>query len=93
MLQRLPAIFLNHGGGPMPILYPQDHKPLYESYKAISLLLPPPIAIIVISAHWIEKEFNILDVDDPGLLYDYYGFPKESYSLKYPATSTKDLRE
>jgi aromatic ring-opening dioxygenase catalytic subunit (LigB family) len=26
-------------------------------------------------------------------LYDYYGFPKESYSLKYPATSSKDLRE
>ena len=55
MLQRLPAVFLNHGGGPMPILYPEEHKPLYESYKAISLLFPAPIAIIVISAHWIEK--------------------------------------
>lgn len=47
----------------------------------------------MISAHWIEKDFNILDVDNPGLLYDYYGFPKESYELKYPTSSTKELRE
>ena len=89
MLQKLPALFLNHGGGPMPILNPDQHRPLYDSFKAISFLLPPPIAIIMISAHWIEKNFSILDVDDPGLIYDYYGFPKASYELKYPTSSTK----
>ena len=44
--------------------------------------------IIVFSAHWEENEFTLLDCDEPGLLFDYGGFPKESYKYKYPAKST-----
>ncbi len=51
-----------------------------------------PKAIIIFSAHWEEKEWTILDNDNPGLLYDYGGFPLESYKLKYQATSTLELR-
>lgn len=53
MFQRAPAIFLSHGGGPMPILEPQIHKPLYQSFKSIADLTPATLAIIIISAHWI----------------------------------------
>ena len=47
----------------------------------------------MVSAHWIEKEFSIIDRDDPGLLFDYYNFPKEAYEIKYNIRSTKALRE
>lgn len=61
--------------------------------EEISKQFPSPKAIIVFSAHWEEKEWTMLDYDAPELLYDYYGFPKESYGLKYPIKSTKELRD
>jgi len=51
-----------------------------------------PRAIIVVSAHWdVEGEggdpnfFEVLkrDSEDADLLFDYYGFPRETYSYRY----------
>lgn len=57
----MPAVFVNHGGGPMPLTGPDQHKPMYNHLKAISEAFPNPKAIIIISAHWEEKQFTILD--------------------------------
>ncbi len=47
--------------------------------------LDKPKAIIVISAHWEEEVPTIIGNNNPSLYYDYYGFPKEAYEIKYPA--------
>jgi aromatic ring-opening dioxygenase catalytic subunit (LigB family) len=52
-----------------------------------------PKAIIVISAHW-ETKGSIRVTNQQNhkeLLYDYYGFPKHTFELKYPAKGNPEL--
>ncbi len=52
-------------------------------------VLPEQIArpdlILVISAHWEETVPTLLGSPNPPMLYDYYGFPPETYTVQYPA--------
>jgi 4,5-DOPA dioxygenase extradiol len=89
--QRMPTVFLAHGGGPLPLLNDKSHKEMVNKSKELAKLIPKPKAILIISAHWEEKEFTILETTNPDLLFDYYGFPDESYSYKYPAPLAKDV--
>eukprot|EP00050_Salpingoeca_kvevrii_P015206 m.44633 g.44633 ORF g.44633 m.44633 type:complete len:308 (+) comp6205_c0_seq1:625-1548(+) len=57
-----------------------------------------PRAIIVVSAHWessVPATVQVTTASDPGLLYDYYGFPPETYEphLTYPAKGDPELAE
>jgi aromatic ring-opening dioxygenase catalytic subunit (LigB family) len=49
--------------------------------------LPPskPSAILVISAHWEEPLPTVMTALKPPMLYDYYGFSPEAYTLDWPA--------
>lgn len=80
-----PAIFINHGGGPLPIL---GHQPeVASSLRGLSKELTRPRAILVISAHFESPGDSVcvMTCERPGMLYDYSGFPAQAYSLKYPA--------
>ena len=44
-----------------------------------------PRAILMVSAHWQTSEFSVTTAQSPDLLFDYYGFPKHTYELRYPA--------
>jgi aromatic ring-opening dioxygenase catalytic subunit (LigB family) len=44
-----------------------------------------PRAILVVSGHWEEQAFAFTGGERPGLIYDYYGFPPETYRLEWPA--------
>ena len=77
------VLFLSHGGGPMPILGDKGHHEMVENLKDIANKIKKPSAIIVISAHWEEEIATITAGENPSLIYDYYGFPKESYDIKY----------
>lgn len=65
---------------------------MFQQFRDIHDRYPNPKAIIIFSAHWETKEWTILDHDNPSLLYDYYGFPPETYNLDYSMYSTSDLR-
>ncbi|MFX8747330.1 dioxygenase, partial [Acinetobacter baumannii] len=56
-----------------------------------STLPQKPVAMLVISAHWEEPEVTINTSAQPDLLYDYYGFPKETYEIKYAAPGSPKL--
>lgn len=81
----MPVLFVPHGGGPMPLLGEPNHRELTAFMQSVSASLPRPSAILVITAHWEETVATISSADAPGMLYDYYGFPPESYQFKYPA--------
>ena len=78
------VLFLSHGAGPMPLLGDEGHQEMVENLKVLVTKIKKPSAIIVISAHWEEKIPTITSGANPSLIYDYYGFPEESYNIKYP---------
>lgn len=84
--------FVSHGGGPMPLLGDPSHAELVSTLKALPQQLPKqPSVIIMISAHWETSGFEITAAANPDLIYDYYGFPDESYQLQYPAPGAPKL--
>jgi 4,5-DOPA dioxygenase extradiol len=76
-------LFVSHGGGPMPLLGDPGHQEMVQRLEEITRTLHKPSAILVISAHWEENVATITSGPDPDLIYDYYGFPPESYNIQY----------
>ena len=89
----LPTLFINHGGGPLPLLGDSSHATLIRHLKSITSTFPKPKAVLVASAHWEESVPTFIGSPQPSLLYDYYGFPPESYAIEYPAKNPVDLVE
>lgn len=81
----MPIIYIPHGGGPMPLLNEPGHKSLIDFLKNIHQDIPPPNAILMISAHWESRIASISSSEHPRMMYDYRGFPPECYTYKYPA--------
>jgi len=94
--ERLPVVFLPHGGGPWPFvdlgMDPNEVESLAAYLRALpGLLETPPKALLVISAHWEEASPTVMTAERPTLLYDYYGFPPASYQLTWPAPGSPEL--
>lgn len=84
-------LFLSHGGGPLPLLGDEGHVEMVSCLREIAVKLPKPSAILVVSAHWEEQIPTITSGARPPLVYDYYGFPEEAYSIEYPCTGEPTL--
>ncbi len=84
-----PVFFLSHGGGPWPWLdgpFRDGFAWLEASLKALPAQLPePPRAVLAVSGHWEEPEFTVSSAAQPGMVFDYYGFPEHTYHISYPA--------
>lgn len=84
-------LYFSHGGGPLPILGDASHRAMVDFMMQLPSRLRKPDVILVISAHWEEKEATLLGADNPPMLYDYYGFPPEAYAITYPAPGSPDV--
>jgi aromatic ring-opening dioxygenase catalytic subunit (LigB family) len=91
MNQYAKALFISHGGGPLPLLGDPTHEEMITTLKQIADTIPKPKAIVIVSAHWETSSPAITASASPALIYDYYGFPEESYSLQYPAQGDPEL--
>lgn len=81
----MPVLFVPHGGGPMPLLDEPNHRELTHYLQTAMADIPRPKAILMISAHWESKVASISSGTAPAMIFDYSGFPPESYRLNYPA--------
>eukprot|EP00667_Euglena_gracilis_P009287 EG_transcript_9435 len=92
---RLPVFFVNHGGGPMPVLGDPDHEELVGQLRGFEALLGDRLkevkSVLVISAHHETHLPTVTSAEKPSLVYDYYGFPPESYKITYPAPGSPAL--
>lgn len=86
-----PVLFIPHGGGPLPLLGDPGHRQLTAFLKNLPSQLGNPSAIVLISAHWETAQATVTANAHPDLIYDYYGFPEESYALTYPAAGAPAL--
>ncbi len=85
------VIFVPHGGGPLPLLGHEPHASLTEFLSTVSSQLIRPKAIVVITAHWESTLVQLSTATKPSMLFDYYGFPPESYRYAYSAAGHPDL--
>ncbi|NBW80952.1 dioxygenase [bacterium] len=97
MTQTCPTIFVSHGGGPC-FWMNWDPPNLFLGLRKFFEELPrrlnaKPSAIVVVSAHWEEKVFTVQSTPKPQMIYDYFGFPAETYQLNYPALGSPGLAE
>ncbi|MGB0683350.1 MAG: DODA-type extradiol aromatic ring-opening family dioxygenase [Magnetovibrionaceae bacterium] len=83
--------FVPHGGGPLPILGEPGHKALVDCLKSLEAELHDASALIVVTAHWETEEIKVSGAAEPGMIFDYYGFPPETYTYSYPAPGAPDL--
>lgn len=92
---RMPAIYLPHGGGPS-FFMTGERKQRYQAtedyLRGIRHTLPEqPTAILIVTAHWEARVPTFAGGANPSLIYDYYGFPPETYTLQYPASGQPAL--
>jgi aromatic ring-opening dioxygenase catalytic subunit (LigB family) len=84
----LPTYYIPHGGGPWPFM-PERAATLGSLTAFLRGLLAAsgaaPRAIVVVSGHWEEPLPTVSARSDFSMLYDYYGFPENTYTLQYPA--------
>ena len=83
----------------MPLLGDPGHAAITKSLKTkvpkiLKLGTPDaPKAIILVTAHWSTNKVTISSGSKHGLLYDYYGFPPESYGIKHDAPGSPEVAE
>lgn len=94
---RLPTLYIPHGGGPCFFMDPPPSAPRTWDDMAAYLrgidasLGTRPKAVLAISAHWEEARPTVNSGARPGMLFDYYGFPEHTYRLDYPAAGSPGL--
>ena len=96
MTQTLPTYFISHGGGPWPWIpqMAQALDPLAQSLAAMPAEIgTTPKAILMISGHWEGPDYAVMHSAQPPMVYDYSGFPPETYQIKYPAPGAPQIAE
>ena len=89
-----PTLFIPHGGG--PCFFMNDPQATWTGMatflRSVPARLPePPKAILIVSGHWETNGFAFTGAKCPPLIYDYYGFPTETYTLRYDAPGAPAL--
>lgn len=83
----MPVLFIGHGS-PMNAIHNNDYT---ADIKKLSVRLPEPAAVLVISAHWLTRGTRITSGDKPDQIYDFYGFPDELYTIKYQPPGSPEI--
>lgn len=94
----MPTIYLPHGGGPWPwtpaftAALASDYVPLRAYLEELPRALPSrPTGIVVVSAHWEASLPTVITSEQPTMLYDYHGFPADTYAIRWDAPGSPQL--
>ena len=88
-------MYLPHGGGPSFFMTGERkrrYQPTEDFLRGVHRLLPAkPSAILIVTAHWETEVPSFTGGERPELIFDYYGFPPETYQLQYKAPGSPGL--
>ncbi len=90
----IPTFFISHGGGPWPYV-PQMRLMFIKSAQWMTdfaeNLNAKPTAILSVTGHWEANEFSVSSALKPPMIYDYSGFPENTYKVKYSAPGSPPI--
>jgi 4,5-DOPA dioxygenase extradiol len=75
----MPVLFIGHGS---PFNLVMDN-PFTRDLKILRDQLDEPKDIVLISAHWMTNGTRFTADEGPNQIFDFYGFPKKLYNVKY----------
>lgn len=89
-----PSLFIPHGGG--PCFFMDDPRGIWTGMatflRGLAATLPErPRAVLVVSGHWETDGFSFTGAPTPSLIYDYHGFPRHTYELRYETPGSPAL--
>jgi 4,5-DOPA dioxygenase extradiol len=86
---RLPVVFIGHG---TPFNAVEDNA-FSSNWRVLASLLPRPLGILVVSAHWVTDQPAVCGLAKPPTLHDFTGFPDELYRMEYAAPGSTGLAQ
>lgn len=84
---KMPVLFIGHGS-PMNAIANNDYT---RALSTLSHHLPPPKAILMISAHWMTRGSYVTAMAKPPTIHDFGGFPDALYQIQYPAKGNPEI--
>ncbi|MCE1235192.1 MAG: dioxygenase [Hyphomicrobiales bacterium] len=85
----IPPLFVSHGA-PNMILHESATRSFLDR---LGDELPRPKAVITVSAHFMASRPAVVADPKPEMIYDFGGFERELYTMKYPAPGDPALAE
>jgi 4,5-DOPA dioxygenase extradiol len=83
----MPVLFVGHGS-PMNAIEDNEFS---QRWKKLGNEIPQPLAVIVVSAHWLTAGTRITAVNNPTTIHDFGGFPQKLFDVQYPAPGNPAL--
>lgn len=85
---KMPMLFVGHGS-PMNAI---EENPFTKALSGIAATIDPaPVAILVVSAHWLTNGTFVNTTPNPEIIYDFGGFPDALFKVKYPVKGSPEM--
>ena len=86
-MSTMPAAFIGHGS---PVNTLEDNR-YTRTWKSFGKIVPPPRAVLVVSAHWYTAVTAVTAMAKPRTIHDLFGFGHRLQTFQYPAPGSSEV--